>query len=127
LWGKEVRVIRKLGVATAVWAVSLAMLLPGTARADSFEPVPIPGGFTAPDGTVFHVFAPGPKSQGFQGFDVEPNVITNFRGFTALAYMVGTATDSKGNTYDMFNDMRVFQGKMVDTDGVTHNGTFVFI
>lgn len=78
---------------------------------------------------VIHVFAPGPAAQGFQGIDVEPNVITNVRGFVAQAYPVGlgTATDSDGNTYDVSNDMRVFQGEYVSVDGTHHRGTFVFI
>jgi hypothetical protein len=89
--------------------------------------VPIPGGIVVPP--LIHVFAPGPADQGFQGIDVDPNVITNFRGFVAQAYPVGlgTATDSEGNTYDVSNDMRVFQGEYVSVDGTHHRGTFVFI
>ncbi len=88
--------------------------------------VPIPGGITLPP--LIHVFAPGPPGVG-QGIDVEPNVISNFRGFAAQAYPVGlgTATDSEGNTYDVNNDMRVFQGEYVSVDGTHHRGTFVFI
>ena len=87
------------------------------------DPVPIPGGL-APG---LHVFAPGPVSLGFQGFDVELNVITNFQGFSALGYLAGTATDSNGNNYDASTDMRVFQGEFVSADGSHHRGTFVFI
>ena len=89
--------------------------------------VPIPGGIAVPP--LIHVFAPGPTSLGNQGIDVEPNVISNFRGFAAQAYPVGlgTATDSEGNTYDVSNDMRVFQGEYVSVDGTHHRGTFVFI
>lgn len=93
--------------------------------------VPIPGGITLPPPfpPLIHVFAPGPTSLGNQGIDVEPNVISNFRGFAAQAYPVGlgTATDSEGNTYDVNNDMRVFQGEYVSVDGTHHRGTFVFI
>ena len=87
------------------------------------DPVPIPGGL-APG---VHIFAPGPVSLGFQGFDVELNGITNFRGFSALGYLAGTATDSNGNNYDVGTDMRVFQGEFVSADGTHHRGTFVFI
>jgi hypothetical protein len=102
----------------------------GGAHADppgSIEPVPIPGGLLIPP--LIHVFAPGPLDQGFQGIDVEPNVITNFNGFVALAYPggIGTATDSDGNTYDLVTDMRVFQGEYVSVDGTHHRGTFVLI
>jgi len=87
------------------------------------DPVPIPGGI-AP---VAHIFAPGPVSLGFQGFDVELNGITNFQGFSALGYLGGTASDSNGNTYNVATDMRVFQGEYVSADGSHHRGTFVFI
>ena len=87
------------------------------------DPVPIPGGI-AP---VAHIFAPGPVSLGFQGLDVELNGITNFRGFSALGYLGGTASDSNGNSYNVATDMRVFQGEYVSADGSHHRGTFVFI
>jgi len=79
------------------------------------EPVPIPGGIVIPP--LIHIFAPGPASQGFQGLDVEPNGITNFRGFAALGYLAGTATGSDGITYNLSTDMRVFQGEYVSFDG----------
>jgi hypothetical protein len=87
------------------------------------DPVPIPGGL-APG---VHIFAPGPVSLGFQGTDVELSGITNFRGFSALGYLGGTATDSNGNNYLVGTDMRVFQGEYVAADGSHHRGTFVFI
>lgn len=93
--------------------------------------VPIPGGITLPPPfpPLIHLFAPGPTSLGDQGIDVEPNVISNFRGFAAQGYPTGfgTATDSEGNIYDVSNDMRVFQGEYVSVDGTHHRGTFVFI
>jgi hypothetical protein len=87
------------------------------------DPVPIPGGF-APGA---HIFAPGPTSLGFQGLDVEPNGITNFSGFSALAYLSGTATDSNGNTYNVGSDMRLYRGEYISSDGTHHRGIFVFI
>jgi hypothetical protein len=86
------------------------------------DPVPISGGL-APG---VHIFAPGPPGVG-QGFDVDLNGITNFRGFAALGYLAGTATDSNGGNYDVGSDMRVFQGEYVSVDGSHHRGTFVFI
>lgn len=86
------------------------------------DPVPIAGGL-APG---VHIFAPGPPPIG-QGLDVELNGITNFRGFAALGYLAGTATDSNGGSYDVGSDMRVFQGEYVSVDGSHHRGTFVFI
>ena len=84
------------------------------------QPVPIPGGINLPP--VIHVFAPS-------DLDTEPNVITDFQGFAALAFPTGTnaARDKNGNFYDMSNDMRVFQGEYVAADGSHHRGTFVFI
>ena len=89
----------------------------------STDPVPIPGGL-AP---MIHIFAPGPTRLGFQGLDVEPNGITNFNGFAALAYLSGTATDSKGNKYVVSSDMRLYRGEYISPDGSHHRGTFVFI
>ena len=93
----------------------------------STDPVPIPGGLVLPP--QIHVFAPGPTNQGFQGLDVEPSVITNYRGFSAIAYPggFGTATDNNGNEYDVITDMRVFQGEYISADGTHHRGTFAFI
>src|SRR5262249_50255110 len=63
------------------------------AAAGPTDPVPIPGGIQIPGGPLIHVFAPGPEDQGFMGLDTEPNTITNFDGFSAMAYVAGTATD----------------------------------
>jgi len=84
------------------------------------QPVPIPGGINVPP--LLHLFGP-------TDLDTEPNVITNFKGFSALAYPTGTnaARDSNGNFYDLQTDMRVFQGEYVAADGSHHRGTFVFI
>jgi len=87
------------------------------------EPVPIPGGL-APD---LHLFLPGPPELGLQGEDVEPNTITNFQGFAAIAYVYGIATGSDGNEYEMSHDLRVFRGNYVAADGERGRGTFVFI
>jgi len=96
-------------------------------RSTEPQPVPIPGGILVPP--LIHVFAPGPVALGFQGIDVEPSVITNFRGFTAMGYPggTGTAKDSNGHIFDLATDMRVFQGEYVSADGTHHRGTFVFI
>lgn len=84
------------------------------------QPVPIAGGINVPP--LIHLFGP-------TDLDTEPNVITNFHGFSALAYPTGTnaARDSNGNFYDLSTDMRVFQGEYVAADGSHHRGTFVFI
>ncbi|HJZ67645.1 MAG TPA: hypothetical protein VKF81_05965 [Blastocatellia bacterium] len=91
------------------------------------EPVPIPGGDVIPP--LIHQFVPGPVELGppFEGVDVEPNGITNFRGFIAMGVLAGTATDGDGNTFDLFSDIRVYKGEYVSSDGSHHRGTFVEI
>jgi hypothetical protein len=88
-------------------------------------PVPIPGFQVFPPVPgEFHVFGPG-----FLGENPneEPTTLTDFRGFTALAYHAGTAKGSDGKSYDLFTDMRVSQGGYVSRDGTHHRGTFVLI
>ena len=58
---------------------------------------------------------------------MEPSTFTDRKGFVAMAYLAGTATDSEGNTYNMQTDMRVYRGPYVGTDGLKHTGTFAFI
>ena len=97
-------------------------------------PKPIPGGIQIPDGPLIHVFAPGPPDvtlpfTGVQlmGLDVEPSVITDYKGFSALAFHVGTATGSDGNQYNLETDMRAIEGTYVATDGSRQRGLFAFI
>ena len=61
------------------------------------------------------------------GLNVEPNTITDFRGFAALAYLTGKATGSDDASYNFESDFRVFRGKYVAEDGSTNRGTFGFI
>src|SRR6266508_4167693 len=74
------------------------LLIPATATAVDTDPKPIPGGLPVDD-EIIHVFVPGPVDLGFMGENVEPNVITDFNGFTAMGYVNGTATDAEGNSY----------------------------
>src|SRR6266516_3947364 len=119
---------RSLVLATLASALGVVLLLPSSAMAIDTAPVPIPGGFVPFPGAPFiHVFAPGPEELGLMSQAVEPNTITDFNGFSALTYIVGTATDSEGNSYDMSTDMRVFSGTYVSEDGSVLHGTFGFI
>ena len=93
----------------------------------SIAPVPIPGGDVIPPVGFLHAFFPGPTSIGLDGIDIEPSTITNFKGFTGVAMLAGTATDSKGNSFTLMSDIRVFQGEYVSADGNHHRGTFVLI
>ena len=87
-------------------------------------PKPIPGGNDlsgfglAPPYDFIHVFGPGPVSTvlpftggALQGLNVEPGTITDFRGATAVAYHVGEAKGSDGNTYNLETDFRVMEGR----------------
>ena len=97
---------------------------------DDGEPVPIPGGIQIPGGPLIHIFLPGPVDLDptfFQGVNIEPNVITDFKGFVAMAYLAGQAMDAEGNVYDMFHDIRVYQGRYIDEDGRLSRGTFCLI
>jgi hypothetical protein len=62
-----------------------------------------------------------------RGFDVDPSTITDFRGFSALAFHVGSATGSDGATYDLETHMTVEQGGYIASDGIRRFGTFSFI
>jgi hypothetical protein len=97
-------------------------------------PKPIAGGLRLPDNSVIHVLPPGPTSitlpfSGGQlaGEDVDSSTITDFDGFSALAFHVGTAKGSDGKTYDLETDLRAFQGRYVGTDGQTHHGSFILV
>jgi hypothetical protein len=97
-------------------------------------PTPIPGGVQIPGGPLLHVFLPGPPEvtlpftgTQLQGLDVEPAVITDYRGVTALAYLAGSATGSDGNQYNLEADMRAMEGTYVATDGTRQRGLFAFI
>jgi len=96
---------------------------------ENIEPVPIPGGLQIPGGPFIHIFFPGPEALNplFMGIDVEPSVITNFRGFSAIAYLAGTATGNDGKLYNLEADIRVYQGEYVASDGSHHFGTFALI
>jgi hypothetical protein len=97
-------------------------------------PKPIPGGNQIPGGPLIHVFAPGPPEVTLpftgltlQGLDVEPSVITDYRGVTALAYHAGSATGSDGRRYNLETDMRAMEGTYIATDGTRQRGLFAFI
>ena len=51
------------------------------------------------------------------GLDVEPSVITDYRGVTALAFHVGTATGSDGRRYNLETDMRAMEVTYIAEDG----------
>jgi TAT (twin-arginine translocation) pathway signal sequence len=92
-------------------------------------PRPIPGGIDLPP--LIHVFVPGPEDVTLpftgitlQGLEVEPSVITDYRGFTALAYHVGTATGSDGKRYDLETDVRAMEGTYVAEDGSRQRALF---
>jgi hypothetical protein len=127
-------------VATAAAGVAGPLAWPEGAesggRGDHADPAPapkpIPGGIDIPP--VIHVFVPGPEGKVLpftqtvlEGFDVEPSTITDFKGFTALAYLLGTATGSDGERYNLEVDIRAFEGEYVAEDGSSNFATFGFI
>ena len=54
-------------------------------------------------------------------------MIADFNGFSAMAYLAGSATDGQGNRFDMQTDMRVYRGVYVAADGSHQHGTFGFV
>ena len=135
------------GAAGSAAALAATLGLPAAAIADGPDddgreedharaqvpPKPIPGGVPLPSGLI-HVFPPGDPSITLPfshtplfGFDTEPGTVTDFDGFQAMAFHVGSATDSDGTRYDLETDMRVFRGRYVDTTGTRRFGTFAFI
>ena len=52
--------------------------------------------------------------------DTDPSVISDFDGFSALAYPVGSAHGSDGKRYNLEGDMRVFRGMYLPLNGVAH-------
>jgi hypothetical protein len=93
-------------------------------------PQPIPGG-VAPQ---FRVWVPGPPEitlpftgAQLQGLDVDPSVITDYSGFTSLAFHAGTATGSDGKQYNLETDMRAFRGRYIAADGTPQHGAFGFV
>lgn len=135
-----------LGTAGAVAGAGLASALGGVgvALADDEDehkllplPEPIPGGLPVgapPPYDLIHIFLPGPpditlpfsKLQ-LMGLDVEPTTITDYKGTTALAYVIGTVSGSDDVTYGLEADIRAFEGKYIAADGSRNRGTFAMI
>jgi hypothetical protein len=129
--------LRYGAVAGAAAAVSPTLAAPAHANELSTvlpAPRPIPGGSQIPNGPLIHVFAPGPEGLTLpftgvvlEGRDVEPGVITDFNGASAVAFHVGTATGSDGKRYNLETDMRAMEGTYVAVDGTRRRGLFVLI
>jgi hypothetical protein len=103
-------------------------------------PRPIPGGSDlsgfglTPPYDFIHVFAPGEEGLVLphtgvvlQGLDVEPGTVTDFDGFTAVAFHVGEARGSDGKVYNLETDFRFMEGKYVAVDGTARRGSFALI
>jgi len=103
---------------TGVFASGLVLATAAHAF-DGTMPVPVPG--------IDHIFAPGPRSLGLPGLDVNPSSIGDFDGKVALAYVKGHAAGGDGSRFDMANDMRIMSGTYLAADGSRHLGAFAFI
>ena len=128
--GRRSFLLGTAGTVAVGLAASLTRPKMGEARATPLPaPKPIPGGIDIPP--VIHEFLPGPEDitlpftrLTLQGLHVEPSTITDFKGFTALAYHVGSVTGSDGITYDLETDIRVMEGEYIAEDGTRRQGTF---
>jgi hypothetical protein len=91
---------------------------------DPANPVPIPIGSFG-----FHVNAPA----FLDPVDADPSTITDFRGFTGLAYISGMVSRTDRRTHAkvelpfLSSDMRFMQGAYRGFDGRIRRGTFGFI
>jgi hypothetical protein len=133
------RSLFKYGAATGAAATVVAATPAASAHSHGVPrvlpaPKPIPGGNQIPGGPLIHVFAPGPPEVTLpftgltlQGLDVEPSVITDYRGLTALAFHAGTATGSDGKQYNLETDMRAMEGTYIAEDGSRQRGLFAFM
>src|SRR5439155_25709633 len=94
-----------LGAAGALAGAALApasvAALPDDGRARLPAPKPLDVGIRRPNGTLLRVFTPGPTTVTLPysgtrllGPNYDSAMFTDFAGVTALAYLVGTATDS---------------------------------
>jgi hypothetical protein len=122
------------GLTAAVAGSQHALAHPHRHRVPTVPPEPIPGGIELAPGQVIHVWAPGPPEITLpftgivlQGLDVEPTTIGDFKGWSAVAYHVGTATGSDGERYDLETDMRAYEGVYVDGAGRRRFGKFALI
>jgi hypothetical protein len=130
---------RRAILGSAAVLAGAALTSTSTAHADREDrdgrpqPAPKPIAGTFP-GTPFHVFAPGPTDVTLPfsgltlfGLDVDPSVMTDFKGFTALAYPVGTARGHDGTRFNLEGDMRIYKGTYVSIAGQQRQGTFGFV
>jgi hypothetical protein len=121
-----------IGMGAATPALAQLAAHNGESRPPQPLPKPIPGGLDP--GANVHVFVPGPREitlpfsgLTLQGLDVEPSTITDFRGRTALAYIIGQATGSDGVTYGLEADIRAFEGEYAAANGAMARGAFAFV
>lgn len=79
------------------------------------QPIPIPGGDLVPGFGIVNSFIPGPAGQTptFDPMGAEPQVITNFKGTTAMGYTSGSATDNRNNQWIVATDIRVYKGEYI--------------
>jgi hypothetical protein len=79
------------------------------------QPIPIRGGDLVPGYGIANAFVPGRPGQSppFDPIGADPQVITNFKGLTAMGYTSGLATDNNNNQYAVITDIRVYRGKYI--------------
>lgn len=79
------------------------------------QPVPIPGGDLIAGFGIANAFVPGPSGQTppYDPMGAEPQVITNFKGLTAMGYTSGLATDNNNKQWIVVTDIRVYKGDYV--------------
>jgi hypothetical protein len=129
-----------LGAAAAAAGAALSPGLATSVAADNNHdplpaPNPIPGGLDIPPPIgLIHVWGAGKEGEPLpftggqlQGIDYEPATLTDFSGVTAVAFHVGSATDSEGTRYNLETDMRLFAGTYKAANGKRRQGAFGLI
>ncbi len=97
-------------------------------------PKPIPGGIDAPPIGFIHWYIPGPDGAATPvlgipsgGLDTEPSTITDFRGTTSFAILVGDVVASDGRDYLLEMDVRVMEGEYLDQNDQPFEAAFAFL
>lgn len=96
-------------------------------------PKPIVAGVDAPPVGFIHWLLPGPEGSmtpilqipGF-GLDVDPSLITDFKGVQAYAVVSGEVDSTDGKQTIEF-DVRAMKGTYVDVNGDRQQGAFAFL
>lgn len=127
-----------IGSAGIVAGAGAARALAWPSAAEGGQPtIPLPepiGSVLFDPALPIHIQLPGPtdvtllySQTPLMGLNKERTTVGNFKGATALAYLLGTATGSDGAEYGLELDIRVSEGTYQAADGSVNRGLFAMI